>query len=283
MATGSWLPSSGYYGAGEDFEKKSALAGAIEQARLQNDLVREQVASAQQERMLKEQFMDMMKGYGTPGQRAEQMGGPRPALADAIQRGATQFSNISPGGDYSTPSMMEGQPSTQYLGMQDIQPQMPAGITQQDLLRKFTGIEHKPTLEEKERVATEKMLLGIMERFLMQRALKETPPGRNLSPLDEVREKTRRGETLTKDENELWQSTLKPKSKGKEKNYDAIADKLLKEDMMYAFITDPKEKLNYRKEYIKKLKEVDAETEGVTTAEEQAELDKVKKDPKGLR
>ena len=116
-----------------DFAATQAIGEQLEKERLTNALARAKVKEVEQTNALREQLMDQMAGYGTPGERMGQMGGEKPALQQALgQYKATgqtpTFTNVGgyralwPGSKEKP--FDESQGYIGGVGMQDIQPRM---------------------------------------------------------------------------------------------------------------------------------------------------------------
>jgi hypothetical protein len=165
-------------------------------------------------------------------------------------------------------------------------------ITPEDLLRAFTGIEHKPTIQESTDVKAQAQALLMLERFLQTKALKQTAPAtapKVITTREEVLRKLKKGEDLTPEDERVLQETRPARGAAKEKDYDKAAENMLKNDLNYALMFDPKERAAYRQELINELKRLAGE-EPLEPVPHYGEIagkpnkeTTAKKDPKGLR
>jgi hypothetical protein len=143
----------------EDIMGLSQIEAQVEKERLANALALMKVKEAETNQRMKDQLVDMMQGYGTPGERMGQMGGNQPALAQAMEQFKAQgqtpsFTDYGGSGEVwakgnrAEPSMEQfGAPNQNLpmnVGMQTIQPRM--NELAQLMAQRSLGIEgHTPS------------------------------------------------------------------------------------------------------------------------------------------
>ena len=140
----------------EGFWQGRAMAEALKKEQLASEQAQEALRKLKIENELKENVLDLIRGYGTPAQRQEELHGPRPGLSEALKselskEGSTQFSNVGgyQVGGKQIPSMRDVQPGA------GISPDIQAG-----LMRKTLGLGEVPQESPEQRRSRELELAG---------------------------------------------------------------------------------------------------------------------------
>ena len=86
--TGSWTSPRSYIQEAEEYRQTQAKWAELERGQLANALLQEKLSQEEQERRTKQMVLDMLQGYGTPGERAAEQYKPvSPALSQALRTG----------------------------------------------------------------------------------------------------------------------------------------------------------------------------------------------------